>query len=76
MIVMAIEMPMMVAVMSSAPNRDEGADRQHHEAEGGRTGDGLCEVHERRSTDPSIRLRRPEAFEPGMGLVGLAMMPR
>lgn len=40
MIVMAIERPMMVSVMSSAPNRDEGADRQHHEAEGGELGCG------------------------------------
>lgn len=39
MIVMAIEMPMMVVLMS-APNRDEGADRAHHEAEGGELGCG------------------------------------
>lgn len=45
MIVMAIEMPMMVAVMSSAPNRDEGADRQHHEAEGGGLEGGQEEGH-------------------------------
>lgn len=46
MIVMAIDMPMMVAVMSSAPNRDEGSYPAHVEEEAGRTGEGFEGGHD------------------------------